>query len=332
MTIKDTLAKAGRALEHPEKWAIRLSLLAAVVAILVKSGLIDKEHGRSAQIVFALSIGMAALVFEYISAKKMTHGWIDRSLAGLVGWGLIWAGAFAYSCNNWLGVAAEGESAKATAQKAAYVAFTDTRSDLDAARKRVQEDEATVKQIKAMTWQEMPKVKGKAVMSVDAARTLMDNAKEGSTQYTQAKTALEDLTERAKWADKLEKAEARLEEGRKQLTAARSTASSATATTSDQRADLRVYIKYLKMDAETAEDVQSWLKIGVISLFVSLSAILGVLEARSNEPRRPWIRWRSALANVRNAWDGKGVEKVEITKHITHDPLAAYRQERGLAT
>ena len=330
MTIKHALAALGESFSNPLKWAIRLSLAAAVIAIWVKSG--GPLTGYE-QIIFALCIGMAALTFEYIAAKKAANHWIDRSVGGLLGWGIIWAGAFLYSANNWLGVAAEGENAKASAQKAAYETYDDGRQALTAARARVKAEESSLAQLKAMTWQELPKIKGKPVMSADAARALMDAAKDGSTAHTQAKAALADLTEREKWQGKVEKAEAQLIDARTKLAEAEAKASSTKVTTSTQRADLRVYIKYAKLDAETAEDVQSWLKIGVISLFVSLAAIMTVFEARQNEPRRPWLRWRTALATVRNAWDGKGVERVEITKEIHHGDkfLANFRSELAKA-
>lgn len=318
MTIKTMLAKAGASFDNPVKWAIRLSLFAAVIAIWVKSG--GPTSGYE-QILFALSIGMAALTFEYIAAKKAANGWIDRSPGALFGWGLIWAGAFLYSANNWLGVAAEGESAKATAQKAAFVSYDDGRQALEAARARVKSEEASLAQLKAMTWQELPKIKGKPVMSADAAKAIMEASKEGTGTHTQAKAAFADLTERAAWQTKVEKAEAQLADARAKLAEAASKVSTTKVTTSTQRADLRVFVKYAKMDEETAEDVQSWLKIGVISLFVSLAAIMGVFESRQNEPRRPWFRWRTAIATVRSAWDGKGIERVEVHKtHIVNRP------------
>lgn len=309
MIIKDTIGNLD-----PVKWAIRLSLFAAGIAIWVKAG--GPVTGYE-PVLFALSIGFAALMFEYQAAKKMTHGWFDRAPAAILGWGLIWAGAFLYSCNNWLGAAAEGESAKATAQKASYVSYQDTRSDLTAARERLKAAEATVAEIKAMTWQAMPKVGKDPVMSIEAAQNIIENSKEGSKRWNEATRAKADLEERARWSKKLEAAEAEVKAARSERDARTATASTVKATTSDTRADLRVFTKYLKMDAETAEDVQSWLKIGVISLFVTLAAIMGVIEARKDQPRKPWLRWRTALASVRNAWDGKGIERVEVHKTTT---------------
>lgn len=313
MTIKDAIRAAAGSIENPQKWAIRLSLFAAAIAIWVKSG--GPVTGYE-QILFALAIGMAALVFEYIGAKKMTNAYFDRSLAGLVGWALIWAGAFLYSSNNWLGVAAEGENAKATAQKASFVSYQDSRTDLDSARARLKAAEATVAEIKAMTWQAMPKVGKDTVMSVDAAQVIIDASKEGTKRWQEATRAKADLAERAKWQGKLETAEREVAAARGDMQDKAKVASTTKATTSDARADLRVYVKYLHMTQETAEDVQSWLKIGVISLFVTLAAVMGVIEQRKDEPRRPWIRWRTALAHVRSAWDGKGIERVEITRTV----------------
>lgn len=305
MTIKSSLGNLD-----PVKWAIRLSLFAAGIAIWVKSG--GPVTGYE-PVLFALAIGFAALMFEYQAAKKMTNGWFDRAPAAVLGWGLIWAGAFTYSCNNWLGAAAEGESAKATAQKAAFVQFGDVRSDLAAAKKELDRLEERMKLA--------------PTRNAEAAEAAIQNAKanrfwtitSGCMQTKGAQTrefcsgyasAVADkamATEMLVVREDHKAAKARYEQ-------AKAAAAATKATASATRSDLRIFIKYMHMDAETAEDVQSWLKIGVISLFVTLAAIMGVIEDRKNTPRQPWFRWRSALANMRAAWDGKGIERIEVTK------------------
>ena len=54
---------------------------------------------------------------------------------------------------------------------------------------------------------------------------------------------------------------------------------------------------------------------------------------RFTEFTLPKYAFRTALATVRNAWDGKGVERVEITKEIHHGDkfLANFRSELAKA-
>ena len=81
MTIKSSIGRLNAALDDPVKWAIRLSLFAAAIAIWVKSG--GPITGYET-VLFALAIGFAALMFEYQAAKKMTHGWFDRAPAAVL--------------------------------------------------------------------------------------------------------------------------------------------------------------------------------------------------------------------------------------------------------
>jgi hypothetical protein len=317
MALKNTFDVVGRSLRTaPEIWGLRLALFAAFCFMLKKAG--KPADGEELSYAAALALGLAALIFEYIAAKRVAHGWFSRSPGALLGWGLIWVGAFAYSANNWIGAAGEREASKGNIQKAAFVSYTDTRTAVDAARERVASESASLKQLKAMTWQELPKVAGKPIASPDAAKTIMDGAKEGSTRWTQAKAAFEDLTERAKWQQKVEKAESQLAEARRQLSDTEAKAGSVKTVSNDTREDLRWYVKYGHMSAETAQDVQSFMTVGVTSLFVSLFALLHVAEAYRGKQLPPWFNWRGLIVRTRRLWDGTDHTVVVNNMHSAH--------------
>lgn len=320
MAIKDTVGAVGRSLKTaPEIWGLRLALFAAFCFMLKKSG--KPVDGEELSYAAALALGLAALIFEYIAAKRVAHGWFTRSPGALLGWGLIWVGAFAYSANNWIGAAGEREASKGNIQKAAFVSYTDTRNAVDAARDRVASEAASLKQLKTMTWQELPKIGGKPVSSPDAAKTIMDAAKEGSTRWTQAKAAFEDLTERAKWQAKVEKAEAQLAEARTALASVEAKAGNVKTVSNDGRDDIRWYVKYAHMSEETAQDFQSFMTVGVTSLFVSLFALLHVAEAYRGKNLPPWINWRGMLTRARKLWDG--TDHTEHHYHTLHMTMTA---------
>jgi hypothetical protein len=178
-----------------------------------------------------------------------------------------------------------------------------------------------------MTWQELPKVAGKPVMSVGAAEELLEAAKEGSTRWTQAKVALADLKERAKWQERVDQAEKQLADARLKLVAAKSAAASVKTVSNDTREDLRWYVKYGHIDNETAQDIQSFLKVGVVSLFVSLFAILHVAEMYRGKELPPWINWRGWITRTRRLWDGTDHTVVHNNVYSTH----VVRTNNGLA-
>lgn len=281
--------------------AISLAFVAAFTAIWTKSG---APMWGYEQLIFSLSIGIAAMLFEYDAAKQAANAWFDRSPGTVAMYGVVWLAAFSYAAVNWMGVAAEGESAKTNVVKASHTSYVDSRTNVDSQRKRVTAEEASLAQLKAMSWQELPKVSGKPISSPEAAKAIMNAAKDGSTRHTQAKVAFADLTERRQWQVKVEDAEKQLAIARTELASALATAGSTKAVTSDVRADLKFLTKYAGMSQDSAEDFSGYIKIAVLSAFISLGAVLGIYEQRKNEKRAPWFNGRGFIARMRRAWDG----------------------------
>ncbi len=324
MTVKDALTgSASRFKAGPEIWGLRLALVAAFCFMWMRSG--APTFGFE-QVLAGLALGMAALVFEYIAAKKATLGWINRSPVALIGWGIVWAAAFAYAGNNWLGSASDGEAQKANVQKAAFVSYDDSRKDLSSAREREEQDRKSLHQLESMTWQPMPKIGNQTVMSAAAAKAIMEAAREGSSRYRQAEVAFLDLTERAKWQKNVETAKVQHKASLAALKDAETKASNTKVTTSESRTDLRFYVKYAGFSDDVAQDIQALLKIAVVSAFVTFSAVLATLDANKDVPRKPWINWRGWITRARRLWDGTDHTVVVNRMHSTH----VIRTDKGL--
>lgn len=306
--------------------AISLAFVAAFTAIWTKSG---APMWGYEQLVFSLAIGIAAMLFEYDAAKQAANAWFDRSPGTVAMYGIVWLAAFSYAAVNWMGVAAEGESAKSNIVKASFTTYADSRTNVEAQRKRVNAEESSIAQLKAMSWQELPKVAGKPISSPEAAKAIMDAAKEGSNRHTQAKVAFADLTERRQWQEKIDTAEKQLAKARTELANALTVAGSTKAVTSDVRADLKFLTKYAGMSQDSAEDFSGYIKIAVLSAFISLGAVLGIYEQRKGEQRKPWFNGRGMIARIRRAWDGTDHTIVNnySTTHsvgrILHTPASA---------
>lgn len=318
MALKDTVSLIRTS---PERWGFRFAMVAAVVFMVMKSGMPLTGYEAMAA---GLALGAAALIFEYVGAKNMAVSWFERSPGALFGWGLLWLGAFVFSANNWLGAASDTEAGKAMVQKAAFVSYDDGRKDLEAARKRVKADEDTLEKLKAMTWQPLPKVNGKDIASAEAAKVIMESTREGSTRHTQASIAYADLKQREKWSADIKAAEKQLAEGRDQLRAAQAKASATKVASSEDRSDLRFYTKYASMTPEAAGDFQSFIRIGAVSLFISLFAWLHIRDDYKGKPRRPWISFNvlGLIARIRKAWDGTDHTQI-IDRTVTRyrDPV-----------
>lgn len=300
--IKNTLFGTSELLKaSPERWGFRFAMLAAATFMYMKSG---APLTGFEVVIAALALGIAALIFEYVGAKNMAVSWFERSPGAVFGWSLLWAGAFLFSANNWVGAASDAEAGKATVQKAAYVSYDDSRKSLDVERQRVAAEVKSVADLEAMTWQALPKVGSTAIASSGAAKAILDAAKPGTNRHLQATRAYEDLKARERWGDDLRKARAQLASAREALKSAQDKAEHTKVTSSEDRTDLRMLMKYAGMSADTAGDFQSAIRIAAVSLFISLFAWLHIREAYKGKPRQPWFNWRGAITRARKLWDG----------------------------
>ena len=97
-------------ISNPDRMAIWLVLFAGVVTILKKNGVHIPEY----MMLFGVALGIAALLYEMSAARAMMRSFWEGKGFSLMCNSLIWAVAFGFSVNNWIGAASEGQARRDT--------------------------------------------------------------------------------------------------------------------------------------------------------------------------------------------------------------------------
>lgn len=291
----------------PLAWIIRLVAVAGINAVWMHSG--GPQFGFE-QIAFNLTLGFAGLAGEYYLAREVCRSWHERALLPLIGFFVVWAGAFGYSMNAWTGVASDGQVQKASIQKAAFITSSDTQAEMERAQSRYDQAKADRDAAAKPLYEPLPTVAGKAVSSAAEARTVISSY-EGNTRffvdltnkctdakgkqsrafcaaYGEAKAALAAHDARSSAQDRVSTLNKEFSAREAELRDARRAATTARVVTSDKRSDLRMLVKYLGVSEETAMDINAMGKIILISLLLSGLGILHENNKYRGTPRRQW--------------------------------------------
>jgi hypothetical protein len=268
---------------NPLAWIIRFVAVAGIILIAKKAGF-DFNWTNSAVI---LTLGLAALCGEFYFSGEVVRSWHDRSIAGVLAFALLWGCAFAYSVNQWLGAASDGQFEKAGFQQAAFIRTQDaaaTEAELQADVKRIQD-----------------KLKIAPTRTPEAARADQDNAKahrfwkltdgckstrgpqtrEFCSAYASAVSAESLATEAITLREELKVKQADLKKVREDRKDAPVAVSSA-------RTDLRMYTQYIGMSEEQAMDLQAAGTIIFISFVMSGLGMLTESQRHRGQPTKPW--------------------------------------------
>lgn len=334
----------------PLMWIIRLVALAAFILIWKKSGLITFGWENAAVI---LILGVAALMAEFYLSRETARAFHERAAASMLMFALLWAGAFAYSVNQWLGVASEGQFEKAGFQQAAFNTTADTRADLELARKALKDQSEITERIKAERWAPLPNVDGKAISSGTEAKAIFDGLKAqtrlwnltdgctksaGSTTKafvktcSEAKAAMAASEKREAMAGAYQEASKLLAQREAEYRAASSKSSSAPVVTSATRVDLRMYTRYAGLSEEAAMDMQAAGTIIFVSLLLSGLGWLREAKEHRNQPRKPWP---FGYAIRRAIWGDKAYSGSNRTFVVDNEALkkwANHPSVKGLTT
>ena len=114
-------------ISQPEKWALYLVLFAGVITIIKKNATPDMW---SYAMWFGIALGLAALLYEMTASRGIVRAYWEGRAGSMLWCGMIWAVAFGFSVNNWMGAASENQAEKTNLHKAAYTATVDTRQAL----------------------------------------------------------------------------------------------------------------------------------------------------------------------------------------------------------
>lgn len=330
-------------ISNPDRLAIWLVLFAGIVTILKKNGVHVPEY----MMLFGVALGIAALLYEMSAARAMMRSFWEGKGFSLVCNGLIWAVAFGFSVNNWIGAASEGQAEKTNLHKAAYSATLDTRASLKDAEETLARLKGKFDWSKSLDAPESYDARIAAAEADAAFEATRRGCKSKCIAKQQLAANLKaeraNAIERATTAEEIKVAEKRVEE-------ARTIASNTKTETSNERSDLLILTSYAGMTEESAQIFNGLFSIIVVSIFLSFGSMRDEFAKLASEgPRRPFemfgkvYRWVYRLLtgkqapqpiyNVRIEGDGKGgqaLDSLEQLKRNIHRAASNYATPAGV--
>lgn len=283
--------KAYGALANPDAWALRLVFFAGVITILKKAGLSIPEY----MVLFGVALGLAALLYEMSASRAAVRAWWEGRPGAMLWSGVIWAVAFGFSVNNWIGAASEGQAEKTNVHKAAFSLTQDTRKAVTDLEKEVARLEAKYDWSKSLDAPESYAARIKAAEDDAAFEATRKGCKSKCIAKQQLAASLK--AERANAMDRaLTMEEIKIAKGK--LDEARHVAATTKVETSEGRSDLLILTKYAGMTEESAQVFNGLFSIIVVSIFLSF----GSMRAEMEDLRRSGARRHSNLGIKIKRW------------------------------
>lgn len=315
--ISKIKASFSRAISHPERWLIKGTLLAAVIACVYYSG--DKAKDLPTQIILIL-IGLSAVGFHYVGAQKACRSWFERQPGAFIGWVLIVCAAVSWEINSQMSIASNNQANLSTAALTAATRSEDARGNVElwtATVKRLTDERSLMKPVR----------------SAADARALIDNSKaarnwqvtDGCKETNGPKTrafceaynsAQADV---ALW-DQISVQEGKLANAQAKLEEAKTASATAPVVASAERADLRNLKRLTGLSDADLELSQSLQVVFVLACFLTLAGWMVKAEEYEGKPRRPWINIRRHWARIM----GEPIQDnvIERIHEIHHKPNA----------
>ena len=326
-------SKAGTGfLSDTNKWAFRLVFAAGVATVLKKAGLDIPQYA----VFFAAALGIAALMYESTASRDMLRAfWHGRPVSAMCAL-LVWACAFGYSINNWVGVASENQAEKTNIHRTAFNASSDTRKavkDLEAHLTMLTGKYDWTKNLDAPDAYEARIKAAESDAAYEATRNGCKSkciAKQQQAANLRAEQA--NAKDRAVTAEEIKGTQAKLD-------AARAVATNTKVENSEARNDLLILTTYAGMTEQSAQIFNGLFSILVVSLFISFGSMRAELdELRKEGPRRKlhlFARFRHMLASM---WDGEAkpfqatdAKAAEVHNHVTISDAVAVETLRKYA-
>jgi hypothetical protein len=269
-------------LSNPDRLAIWLVLFAGVVTILKKNGVIIPQY----MMLFGVALGLAALLYEMSASRAMMRSFWEGKGFSLMCNGMIWAVAFGFSVNNWIGAASEGQAEKTNVHKAQFNATADTRKSLKDAEDTLARLKGKFDWAKSL---DAPESYEARITAAEADATY-ESTKGGCKSKCIAKQQLAanlkaeraNAIERATTAEEIKVAEKRVAD-------ARNVASNTKVETSEARSDLLILTDYAGFSEKGAQIFNGLFSIMVVSIFLSFGSMRDEFAKLQTEgPRRPF--------------------------------------------
>lgn len=314
--IKRSSAGIAGSIKNHDAWAIRLVFFAGIITILHKAGVPVSHYG----VLFAVALGVAALLYEMNATTYALRAFWGGRFIGTIGWSFVWAVAFAYSMNQWVGAASENEAGKSNIHKAAFTQQVDTR--------------AAVKRAEAEVNRLEKRLASQPVRTADAAQAAIDNAMahkwwkltDGckATKGPQTRSFCSDyasaVADKAGATDAIQVKE-ELSSAKADLVKAREQAGAAPAEFTEARNDLVILTKFAGLNEDDARVLNALGSIIAISIFLSIATALRELEhLRATKNRVPMFPLRALWAKLYKAVTGKDISPAHIA--VSKTPLS----------
>lgn len=291
-TLTRSARKALSVIANPDRWALYLVLFAGAITIVKKNA---SDDLYSYAMWFGIALGVAALLYEMSASKSMVRAWWEGRPGAMIWSGAIWAVAFGFSINNWMGAASENQAEKTNLHKAAYVQAIDVRkavTDLEKELARLEAKHDWTKTVDAPDAYDDRIKAAEADAQYEATRKGCRSkciAKQQLAANLKAERAI--AIDRATTAEEIKAAKSRLDQ-------ARATAASTRTEVSENRNDLIILTKYAGMSEESAQIFNGLFSIIVVSILLSFGSMRDELETL----RKTSDRTRSDLALKFKRW------------------------------
>lgn len=342
--VSNSTKTAFGILSQPEKWALQLVLFAGIITIIKKNATPDDPWSYAMW--FGIALGLAALLYEMTASRGIVRAYWEGRAGSMLWCGVIWAVAFGFSVNNWVGAASENQAEKTNLHKAAYSATVDTRQTLKDAEDALARLKAKFDWSKSLDAPESYEARIQAAEADAAYEATRKGCKSKCIAKQQLVASLKaeraNAIERATTAEEIKVAERKVEEARK-------IASATKVQVSENRNDLLVLTKYAGMTEESAQIFNGLLSIMVVSILLSFGSMFAEVEhLRRTSERKPFgffqkirlwyyravhgIEPPQQIVNVTVEGDGKGglaLDSIEQIKRNIARAASAYANPVG---
>ncbi len=317
--VSHVARKAYGIINNPDAWALRLVFAAGIITILKKAGIEIPDY----MMYFSVALGVAALLYEMSASRAMTRAFWEGRPGAMASSALIWAVAFGFSMNQWIGAASEGQAEKTNLHKAAYVQAIDVRkavTDLEKELARLEAKHDWSKSIDAPDAYDDRIKAAEADAQYEATRKGCRSkciAKQQVVASLKAERAI--AIDRATTAEEIKATQAKLDK-------ARSVAAGTKTEVSENRNDLLILTKFAGMSEESAQIFNGLFAIICVSIFLSFGSMRDELEhlRRTSSRRKSDFglrlrRWFSRVFLGREPRDVKIIEAASGEKSVLHN-------------
>lgn len=311
-----TARKAYGIVNNPDAWALRLVFFAGIITILKKAGLHIPEY----MLYFSVALGVAALLYEMSASRAMMRAWWEGRPGAMASAALIWAVAFGFSMNQWIGAASEGQAEKTNVHRAAFEQSASVRKAV-----KELEDQIALKK-GAIDWSKTLDAPDSYDARIKAAED--DATFEATRKGCKSKCIAKQQLAASLKADKqnaINRAETQEEIKvlAKKLDEARQVASNTKVETSEERNDLLILTTFAGMSEQGAQIFNGLFSIICVSIFLSF----GSMRAELEELRKEGARKHSNIALKLKRWFcrvflGREPKDVSVINTLVTDRVA----------